>query len=195
MFNIGCWQIKRLKSDFWHSCSDQRSQSKLLWPIKGVKSLRIQSFKGFWKSRKILGSDFWESRDWDFEKNPGIQGYPRIPQGPADHWLPSITIKNLIKYVCHHTISKKNHFISYKLVNCEEIIGIDRRWKLLNAAKCLLGLRRGKVLGTDLVAHNLVHNLVVHNLPQPSARPSAAQASAQASVQPSAQPSAQPSTT
>ena len=92
-------------------------------------------------------------------------------------------------------LAKKNHFISYKLVNCEEIIGIDRRWKLLNAAKCLLGLRRGKVLGTDLVAHNLVHNLVVHNLPQPSARPSAAQASAQASVQPSAQPSAQPSTT
>ena len=64
-------------------------------------------------------------------------------------------------------LAKKNHFISYKLVNCEEIIGIDRRWKLLNAAKCLLGLRRGKVLGTDLVAHNLVHNLV-HNLAQPS---------------------------
>ena len=82
-------------------------------------------------------------------------------------------------------LAKKNHFISYKLVNCEEIIGIDRRWKLLNAAKCLLGLRRGKVLGTDLVAHNLVHNLVVHNLPQPSARPSGAQASAQASAQPS----------
>ena len=72
-------------------------------------------------------------------------------------------------------LAKKNHFISYKLVNCEEIIGIDRRWKLLNAAKCLLGLRRGKVLGTDLVAHNLVHNLVVHNLAQPSARPSGAQ--------------------
>ena len=101
-------------------------------------------------------------------------------------------------------LAKKNHFISYKLVNCEEIIGIDRRWKLLNAAKCLLGLRRGKVLGTDLVAHNLVHNLVVHNLAQPSARPSGAQASAQASAQPSttwhnlarpsgAQPSARPS--
>ena len=97
-------------------------------------------------------------------------------------------------------LAKKNHFISYKLVNCEEIIGIDRRWKLLNAAKCLLGLRRGKVLGTDLVAHNLV----VHNLAQPSARPSGAQASAQASAQPSttwhnlarpsgAQSSAQPS--
>ena len=41
----------------------------------------------------------------------------------------------------------------------------------MNAAKCLLGLRRGKVLGTDLVAHNLV----VHNLAQPSARPSGAQ--------------------
>ena len=51
----------------------------------------------------------------------------------------------------------------------------------MNAAKCLLGLRRGKVLGTDLVAHNLV----VHNLAQPSARPSGAQASAQASAQPS----------
>ena len=74
----------------------------------------------------------------------------------------------------------------------------------MNAAKCLLGLRRGKVLGTDLVAHNLVHNLVVHNLAQPSARPSGAQASAQASAQPSttwhnlarpsgAQSSAQPS--
>ena len=60
----------------------------------------------------------------------------------------------------------------------------------MNAAKCLLGLRRGKVLGTDLVAHNLVHNLV-HNLAQPIttwhnlARPSGAQSSAQPSARPS----------
>ena len=44
------------------SCSDQRSQNKLLWSMKGIESLRIQSFKGFCKSRKILGLD----------ENPGI---------------------------------------------------------------------------------------------------------------------------
>ena len=59
--------------------------------MKGVDSFRIPSFKkGFWKSWKIPGLDFWESRDQDFEKNlenPGIPGYPRIPQEP-DHVIP-----------------------------------------------------------------------------------------------------------
>ena len=54
--------------------------------MKGVESLRIQSFKGFWKSQKILGLDFWESPGRDFEKNPGIPGYPGIPQQPDDEW-------------------------------------------------------------------------------------------------------------
>ena len=53
------------------SCSDQRSQNNLLWSMKGVESLRMQSFKGFWKSRKIPGLDLWESRDRDLEKIPG----------------------------------------------------------------------------------------------------------------------------
>ena len=45
------------------SCSDQRSQNNLLWSMKWVESLRMQSFKGFWKSWKIPGLNFWESRD------------------------------------------------------------------------------------------------------------------------------------
>ena len=63
------------------SCSDQRSQNNLLWSMKGVESLRMQSFKGFWKSRKIPGLDFWESRDRDFEKIPGSRDIPgsRLP--------------------------------------------------------------------------------------------------------------------
>ena len=40
--------------------------------MKGVESLnRIQSLKGFWKSRKIPGFNFWESQDRDFEEIPG----------------------------------------------------------------------------------------------------------------------------
>ena len=47
--------------------------------MKGIESLRIQSFKGFWKSRKIPVSDF---------ENPGIRILkksldPGIPQGPG----------------------------------------------------------------------------------------------------------------
>ena len=38
--------------------------------MKGVESLRIESFKGFWKSRQFQGLDFWESQDRDFEKIP-----------------------------------------------------------------------------------------------------------------------------
>ena len=81
MFNIGCWKIKRLKRDFWHSCRRQRPQNKLLWSMKGIESLRIQSFKGFWKSRKIPGLDFWESRDRDFEKIPGSRDIPGSRRG------------------------------------------------------------------------------------------------------------------
>ena len=40
------------------SCSDQRSENNLLSAMKGVESLRMQSFKGLWKSRKIPGLDF-----------------------------------------------------------------------------------------------------------------------------------------
>ena len=58
------------------SCSDQRSQNKLLWSMKGVESLRIQLFKGFRKSRNIPGLYFWESRDRDFEKIPGSRDIP-----------------------------------------------------------------------------------------------------------------------
>ena len=84
MLNICCWKIKALTSYFWRSCTDQRSQNKLIWSMKGVESLRIQSFsrrafgnpknpviRFFW----IPGSGFW--------KNPGIPGYPGIAQGPA----------------------------------------------------------------------------------------------------------------
>ena len=39
--------------------------------MKGVESLRIESFKGFWKSWQFQGLDFWESQDRDFEKIPG----------------------------------------------------------------------------------------------------------------------------
>ena len=48
--------------------------------MKGVESSRIQSFKGFWKSRYIPGLNFCESLDRDFEKIPGsrdIQGSRR----------------------------------------------------------------------------------------------------------------------
>ena len=61
------------------SCSDQRSQNNLLRSLKGVESRRMQ-YKGFWKSQKIPGLDFWESRDRDFENIPG---YPGILQEPA----------------------------------------------------------------------------------------------------------------
>ena len=48
------WLLKNQKLKNW------TSQNKLLW---SMKSLRIQSFKGSWKSRKIPWLDFWESRD------------------------------------------------------------------------------------------------------------------------------------
>ena len=80
-----CWNVaektKVLKSDFWISRSDQRSHNRLLWLMKWVESLRIQSFKCFWKSQKILGLDFWESRDWDFEKIPGSRDIPGSRRG------------------------------------------------------------------------------------------------------------------
>ena len=44
------WLLKNQKLKNW------TSQNKLLWSMKGMKSLRIQSFKGSWKSRKITGS-------------------------------------------------------------------------------------------------------------------------------------------
>ena len=62
--------------------------------MKGVESLRIQLFKGFWKSRKIPGLNFWESRDWDFEKIPG---YPGIPQEPDDNMQKSDPVGKLAK--------------------------------------------------------------------------------------------------
>ena len=94
MLNIECWKVKTLKSGFWTSCSDIRSQNKLLWSMKGVEILKIQSFKGFWKSRKIPELDFWESRDWDFEKIPG---YPGIPQEPDDNMQKSDPVGKLAK--------------------------------------------------------------------------------------------------
>ena len=56
-------------SDLGRGRGDTRcSQTQLRWIVsshssqaerlRGVESLRIQSFKGFWKSRKILGLDF-----------------------------------------------------------------------------------------------------------------------------------------
>ena len=59
--------------------------------IKGLTSLSIQSFKGSWKSRKIPGLDFWESRDRDFEKIPGSGFWknPGMPQEPARGTLKS----------------------------------------------------------------------------------------------------------
>ena len=54
--------------------------------MKGVESLRIQSFKGFWKSRKIPGLDFRESRDRDFEKIPGSRDIPGSRWGLLRTW-------------------------------------------------------------------------------------------------------------
>ena len=47
------------------SSSDQRSQNNMLWSMKGVESLRMQSFKRFWKSR-----------DREFEKIPRSREIP-----------------------------------------------------------------------------------------------------------------------
>ena len=61
--------------------------------MRGVESLRIQSFRGFWKSRKIPGLDFWESLDRDFEKIPGSRDIPGSRRSliktkrTLKHWL------------------------------------------------------------------------------------------------------------
>ena len=50
--------------------------------LKGVKSIRKQSFTDFWNSRKILRFNFWKYRGQVYEKT-GILGYPGILLEPA----------------------------------------------------------------------------------------------------------------
>ena len=71
--HIDYWLVKNqeFKKCFLTLLHRQRYQSKLLLSMKGVESLRIQLFKGLWKSRNIPGLYFWESRGQDFEKIPG----------------------------------------------------------------------------------------------------------------------------
>ena len=55
--------------------------------MKGVESLRIQSFKCFRKSWKIPGLDFWESRDRDFENILGSRDTSESRRGLTQDYL------------------------------------------------------------------------------------------------------------
>ena len=74
---FGSWKIKRLKSDCWHSCSEQSQGSKQVengqW--KGLQVSANSHFFYFWKPRKIPGLDFWKSRDREYEVIPLRPGY------------------------------------------------------------------------------------------------------------------------
>ena len=86
MLNICCWKIKSLKSYLWPSCSNQRSQNKLIWSMKGVERLRIQSFsrRAFGNPKNPVIRFFGIPGSW-FWKNPGISW---DPAGACPHHIP-----------------------------------------------------------------------------------------------------------
>ena len=98
--NISWWKIQSLKMIFDPPAS-----------FKGIKTSccgqLIQLFKGFWKSRKIPGLYFWESRDQDFEKIPGSQDIPgsrrSLVMGPLALKLKTLSPSSLLAALHFYT--------------------------------------------------------------------------------------------